>query len=75
MNGKITVGILGKGITVPLPDIYLSGLGSDSEEGFTLDEMAGEIMKVVDTSHKSAIAHVDDLEEEFDVGSASSFRV
>ena len=47
VNGKITVGILGKGITVPLPDIYLSGLGSDSEEGFTLDEMAGEIMKVV----------------------------
>ncbi len=46
-NGKITVGILGKGITVPLPDIHLSGLGSKSEEGFTPDQMAAEIMKAV----------------------------
>ncbi len=46
-NGKITVGILGSGITVPLPDIHLSGLGSNSKEGFTAGEMAGEIMKAV----------------------------
>ncbi len=47
VNGKITVGILGNGITVPLPEIHLSGLGSQSEEGITPDQMAGEIMKAV----------------------------
>ncbi len=55
-NGKITVGILGKGITVPLPDIHLSGLGSNSEDGITADQMAGEIMKVVLRNTLQAVA-------------------
>ena len=56
VNGKITVGILGKGITIPLPDIHLSGLGSHSEEGLTPNQMAGEIMKAVLRNTLQAVA-------------------
>ncbi len=55
VDGKITVGILGKGLTVPLPDIHLAGLGSKSD-GITPDQMAGEIMKAVLRNTLQAVA-------------------
>ena len=45
-GGTVTVGLLGQGMTVPLPDIHLQNLGSESG-GITSDELLSEIMKVV----------------------------